>query len=75
MFNTLTKRSTIKTEGNTIVNLFMSYDSKYALSLCQVPGSGGDKMQLRAYRVNTQAQEPEIKIDYEGSYLKMLQVE
>ena len=75
MFNTLTKRSTIKTDGNTIVNLFMSYDSKYALALCQKPGSGGDKMQLRAYRVSTQAQEPEINIDYEGSYLKMLQVE
>lgn len=53
MFKTLTKRSSIQTSGNSIVNLFMSYDSKYALALCSVAGSGGDKMELRAYRVNT----------------------
>ena len=50
-FRTMTERMFVPTVGASIINLYLSFDSVYALALCLIKGKGQDCMQLRGYDI------------------------
>lgn len=75
LFKTLTQRVNVSTADESIINLWLSFDSQYVLALCQVSGEDEDCMELRAYDVETGSNVPVWTVEYKGSFLRLLTVE